>query len=72
MERPKTQTLKMAPVFKIAILENERSKAIFHVLIEPRLPNLDSFKEALFMRNPLLKSEPLYMFYNGKFFFNIL
>lgn len=56
----------MVTFFKIAVLNHEDETARIYVNIQPRLPNFDSFKEALLSSIPAFKNEPLYMYYEGK------
>lgn len=57
---------KMVPVFKISLFENESDNNSYYVLIQPRLPTFDSFKQAIYDRFPVLRNKPLCMYYYGK------
>lgn len=62
----------MVPLFKISVYEDDedveksRRNQEYYVLIQPKLPNFDSFKEAVYDRFPVLKGRPLNMFYFGE------
>lgn len=57
----------MATVYKVGFLDDEYDDNCIHIFVKPAWPTLDSFKEALFDRVPMLKNQPFYMYYNGMY-----
>lgn len=58
----------MACEYKISIVNKETDIVNCFISIKPSSSNFDSFKEAIYDRFPILKNQPLYIFYNGKFY----